>query len=520
MEFVVSEIDLGDGDVADSGTQLGSSTISDNGEVVNSSLQVPLQPRSNQQVQADKTTHVAEPTAKSLTDEEVEKLDLGQSENIRQFRNTYEKNKVLLGEAEQQRDVFKQELETLRSSQGRGVYLDTNIPLEDFKPYEGLQRMATEEPEYHDAVVDAVLEAHLWPNIGTEMRKLEGKQLGRVENGALVFDNDDERIQYRQLEQTWDFLARRVAGVDGKTLSGLIAIVAQSPEIGQLIEAKLNGGYAPAIPTSTTGFQAASASQFGQQPSTVGVQSLPQIAQDWGLDLSEPEQARRAQSIQGLQRQAAETQIQAQSEKRTLESQLQQMKSELEGLKGGQQQAQAGTVADAERQAESKVESHLTTALDTEFQEKYANAIPKDRPGLADRIKKLTRENLNENTTFKETRAAAMKWFKQAAGRPAGQEEGKRRDEERGLHAMAVVATLRANAMAEEARELLGKLPAQAAAIRQKTDAAKARRELPGGSTARNPAPAAPATVTGDIDIEGARAAIRNRMKQAGITMT
>jgi len=515
MSMVISEIDLGDSP-ADQSTQLGSPAMPTEASGVPHQEQAQPQGDGQPAAQPDAAAQAAG-AAKPLTDEEVEKLDLGQSENIRQFRSTYEKNKTLLEEAVQERNALKQELETLRSAQGQGVYLDTNVPFEDFNPYEGLQRMATEEPEYHDAVVDAILEAHLWPNMATEMKKLEGKQLGHVENGALIFDNDEERTQYQQLEQTWDFLARRVAGVDGKTLSGLIAIVGQSPEIGQMIAEKLNEGFAPTIPTGQQGFQTAAPQQTGQQP-IAGVQTLQQIAQEQGFDLSDPEQVRRAQREQLLQRQIAGEQLQRQSEKRALEGQLQQMQTELDKLKGGQQQAQQGTVADAERQAESRVESHLTSALDTEFQEKYANSIPKDRPGLAERIKKLTRENLNENATFKEARAAAMKWFKQAAGRPAGQEEGKKRDEERGLNAMAVIATLRANAMAEEAKELLGKLPTQAAAIKQKAEAAKARRELPGGSTARTPAPAAPATVTGDI--EGTRAAIRNRMKQAGISMT
>lgn len=523
--FVTSEIDLGVGGEADQSSQVGGAIPSDTVRTDSGSGQQtqPIQPQGDgqvggQQPPAESTLLALEgSTATEATSED----GVNWATAPEQFRNSYEKNKVLRERAEQERETFKQELEDFRAKQGQGVFLNTDIPFEDFKPFDELNRMATEEPEYHDAVVDAVLQAHMWPNIASTLSSLEGKQLGRIDEstGALVFDGEDadeQRMQYQQIQQAWDFLARRTAGISGQTLSGLIKIVTDSPEIQQAIEAKLNGGYAPAIQAGT-GFQ--QQPQFGQQSGfqaqqPIGVQTLQQIAQAQTLDLSDPEHVRQAGAIQASQRQAASIAAQAQFDKRTLESQISQLRSQLEKVQGGQQQAQTTTAQEAEQRAESRVSEHLRTALDTEFTERYAAAIPRDRPGLANILKTQAREQLNENPTFKEAKATAMKWFKQAA--TATSPESRQKYDEKGLGAMAVIATLRTNTMAEVAKELLGKLPAQAAAARAKI-ANKGRQELPGGTTARPEAPRPAASASGDI--EANRAAIRQRMKNAGITI-
>lgn len=502
--MVVSEIDMGDGGPADAGTQAGDAGTASAAYTP----PAPTQPQGDRQAGAQpppaEPQVTAEEAPKSLSDEEIEKLDLGESENIRQFRNTYQKNKELRAEAEQQRDAYKQELEDFRSKQGQGVYLNTDVPFEDFNPYDGLQKMATEEPEYHDAVVDAVLQAHLWPNLASEVSKLEGKQLGRLENGAHVFDNDEERMQYQQIQGVWDFLSRRSAGIPGPMLSAMISVVGSSPEIRQAIESKLGMSGAPA----QQGVQ--------QQGYDGGVPSLEAIARHHGWDLSDPDHLRWAQAQRATIGQAVAIQAQFGNALSVRDAQLRQMQEKLQKVEGGQQQASTTSAQEAEQRAESRVAEHLRTALDTEFQEKYAGAIPKDRPNLGNIIKTQTREQLAEHPQFKEVHPLAKKWLKQAV--TATEQAQRQKYEEKGLGALAVVATLRSNIMADVAKELLGKLPAQVAAARAKMVDAKGRRELPGGTTAQTVPAKIPPAQPGDI--EGMRAAVRARMKQQGIRMS
>ncbi len=517
MGIVVSEIDFGDGgNEADASTQLGSTAMPPSGTA-------PAQPQGDGQVGA--TPPPAQPKADAAaegagTAEGAAQEGQESEEGINwatapeQFRNSYEKNKVLRERAEEEREAYKSELETLRSKQGQGVYLSTDVPLEDFDPYDGLQRMSVEEPEYHDAVVDAVLQAHLWPNIADAVTKMEGKQLGRIEGGVHVFDDDEERLQYQQVQRVWDFLARRTAGVDGPMLSSLIRVVAQNPDIQQAIESRMVGG--TQMPQAGQQFaQAGGAGQEPPQTAAMGVQSLQVIANAQGLDLSDPDHVRQATAIQSAQREAVSVRSQMAAELRTRDAQIARMQSELQEVRGGQRQAQTTTTAEAERQAESRVAEHLRGAIDTEYTEKYAGAIPKDRAGLGERLKTLTRERLVADPNYQAANTAAKKWYKQAATASA---EQRARYEQKALDAMAVIATLRTNAMAEEAKELLGRLPAQVAAARAKASTAGNRRELPGGSTARTVPPPSPSTPSGDI--EATRAAIRRRMKEQGIRMS
>ncbi len=155
----------------------------------------------------------------------------------------------------------------------------------------------------------------------------------------------------------------------------------------------------------------------------------------------------------------------------------------------------------------------MRTAIETEYTEKYVQAIPKDRPELGERLKTLVKEKLNADPNFQTARSGAMKWLKQAATASADQRV---RYEQKGLDALGVIATLRSRAMADEAKILLGRLPAQVAGARQQTAAARSKRELPGGSTASQVPPQAPPTIAPG-DIEATRRNVRERIKQAGI---
>jgi len=429
-----------------------------------------------------------------LSDEEISKLDLSKSEGLTEFRSAYEKRKYERDEAVRERDAFKQELETTRSSQGRGVYLSTDVPFEDFKPAEGLAKMATEEPEYHDALVDTVMEAQFWPEIAGRIKALEGQ--------PLDLNTDEGRFQFEQLNQVWDFMSKRVAGTDGETMYNIINVVAKSPDIMQAIYSRINGG--------------TSAMPLNQQPpqqGPQGVETPQQIAQRLQLDLSDPVHVRTIDGIRDEQQRALLQQSRIQQELDTRRRETEALRKEIENLRGGQEKIQGQSAEEAERRAESRVEQYLADALDKDLKETYQSSVPKDRPGLADRLKTLTKERLASDPNFQTAKATAKKWLKQAA--TASTIENRQKYEQRGLDAMAVISTLRANAMAEEAKELFGPIVAKAREAKQKSDNTRKRVEIPGGSNPPSGAPKPAQTQPGDI--EGTRAAVRARLKQAGL---
>lgn len=518
--FVESDIDLGISGGQDSAPDFGRRSQEASSAVTGSE---PVKPNGAAQEAVDtqgaQAEGVVQDGAQEVSGQQPTDDKVDWTTAPEHFRNSYEKNKTLRERAEQRAAQIEQDLEALRSTQGRGVYVSTDVPFEDFNPAESLAKMATEETEYHDALVDTVMQANFWPDVADHILALEGKSLGRVEgegpSARLVFDSDEERTQFEQIDKIWDFLSRRVAGTDGSTMYRIVNTVAANPDIMQAIYERMNGGQGR--------MPSAGASGSYQQPQQGGLQqsqnqvteSREQIAQRLGYDLSEPAHVRAVDGIIAEQQRFLIRESQLRNEVDVSRREIGTLRKDLEGLKGGQQRIEGQSAEQAEVRAETRVDQFLSEALDKDIKENYAAAIPKDRPGLAERLKTLTKTRLQGDPNFQNAKTMAKKWLKQAA--TAASTEKREQCERKGLDALAVVTTLRATAMSEEARELLGNLSTKSAAAKQKTAIARSRVELGGGQSA----PLRQDTSTGSKagDIEGFRAGVRDRMRKAGVQM-
>ena len=451
-----------------------------------------------------------------VSETDVTALDLTQPEHIKEFRSSYDRVKY---EREQERvraDQVTQELEAMRASQGKGVYLATDVPLEDFNPREGLTRMMEEEPEYYEAVAADFMEAHFWPDLKDQLGSIDGVQLNPDD------PRDAEKLE--ALGAAWDVMARRMTAgqLNGDMLYRVLDILENSPEapvLQQIIVARLSGqqptgdwqSASPAAPADawgqSQGYGLPARDHLGQQQ----VQGAEAIAQQFGLDPTEPQHAQLIRQIQADQYSRAQMQLQTQREIAQRDMRLQQMQDRLDALAGEQKKIGQTGSQEAERRAETRLNEQLESSLDSDIQTRYASAVPKDRPALLGDIKTIAKAALEANAEYKSATAKAAKWFKQAsvASNPGDRD----RWDKAGLDCLAVVSVHRANAIRDAAERLLGPIRRTTQRGNQRTQQLQgARREFTGGTNVppvsnRQPAP------TGDI--EATRAAIKERWRQS-----
>lgn len=416
-----------------------------------------------------------------LTDEQLAQLDLAQPENIKQFRSAYQQRKFEAEEAARERDEIREEHDRLRGSVEKNVYLRTDVPIEDFKPAEVLQKMSNDEPEYHDALVQEVLETHFWDNLPTFFEGLQGKVLD-IEN------NENDRVITDQLNNAWDAMSRRLTAgqVDGPTAFILLSGLLQAPELGRAAWAVAHG---QPIPT-TNGVdvnRSPAQGQGYQQPGMNGLPTEQQVAESFGLDLAEGGHRQIAQRYIAEQQERQQERNTFQQRQNALQSSINQLSTQLKQIKDGQVNIQGISEQEADRRADTELNTLLNTGIDEYIKKEYANAIPKEKPELTNTIKVLAREDLNANPDYKTATGAARKFLKQAIRAKSQPEQDRARG--KALDALAVVVHYRRDAVDAAAKSQLGTVRRDAARRREKIAATAARVELPPGGNPPAPAP-------------------------------
>lgn len=447
------------------------------------------------------------------TEEEISKLDLAQPEHLRTFRSTYEKNRTLLTEALQREENYKAEIQRISDTRTRSIYLDTDVPIEDFKADDTLARLAEEEPEYYDRVVESVHKSHFWPSIADEFRTIEGKDL----DPKIPLD----QMKLDQMDVTWDILSRRITqgALNGNQLATVIDVINASPDLQQIITLRSQGQTAPSPngngygqPQTGQGYRQPPAFGQPQQPQ-IQVQSLDVIAQQGGLDLSDPTQATTAQTVQNLQRynlQLAESQ---QRERDANQRSMNELRGQVEELRGQQTKLQGVGEEEAVRRAESRLKSQLDSSLTSAIEDHYKAAVPKDRPELLGKLRTLTEKRLADDPNYTRTTATAEKWFKQSATAKTTQDRD--RWDRKGLDALSTVVVFINKALAAEAQELLGPIRTRVQAQNKKTADLGNKREFTGGRETPPTRQQEPIAAAGDL--QAGRAAIRRRMELANL---
>lgn len=432
---------------------------------------------------------------------DVTSLDLTQPDGLRQFRSSYEKVKWERDEEKRLRQSATQELESVRASQGKGVYLDTNLPLEDFKPREALNRMMEEEPEYYEALAADFVAQHFWADMGRQVKTIEGKPLNPNDPA------DMEKLE--NLGTVWDSLARRMSKnqLDGDTLAEVLEILEKSPHLQREIIAQLNGAAPSALPQGMP--QQPQQANWGQQPQ--GIENAEAIATRYGLDASDEVHAQLITQIQQEQQMRLVDQTQRARERQQYDLQIQAMQQQLYKLQNDQEGLRNTSSEEAQRRASARLTELLDTSLDTDIRSRYENAVPKDRPGLLGDLRTIAQAALDKNPDYQTATSRAEKWFRQAAGAKDGRDRD--RWDRAGLDALTVVSNYRAKAIADAATRLLGPVHRTAAKQEQKTrDLQRGRREIPGGQ-ATPPINQRQPVETGNI--QAARDSVRQRLRDA-----
>lgn len=449
-----------------------------------------------------------------LTDEQLSQVDLTQPEGLKQFRSAYQQRKYEAEEAARERDEIRNEHDRFRGTVEKNVYLRTDVPIEDFKPAEVLQKMSDEEPEYHDSLVQEVLETHFWDNLPTFFEDLQGKILD-VEN------NENDRIITDQLNNAWDVMARRLTAgeMDGTTTFVLLTGLRKNPELARAVWAVANGQPMPVINGGNSGGYQSPVNQPGQGYSQGGYQqpgqqSLPtpeQVAAEFGLDLSEQGHRQFVQKYLYDEQQRRQERQAFQNTQGQLQASINQLNNQLKQVKDDQSQIQGISDQEADRRADAELSSILNSGLDEYIKKEYSSAIPKDKPELANTIKILARESLVANPDYGQATATARKFFKQAVRAKSQAEQ--ERAKNKGLDALAVVAVYRRDAVEAAASSQLGTVRRDAARLAKRREVTASRRELPTGG---NPAPPAPRREPIDTtDMSAAKARIKQRFANA-----
>jgi hypothetical protein len=394
-----------------------------------------------------------------VKEEDVTKLDLTQPEHLRTFKSSYEKRVNEVNTLSTENGDLRTELDTIRANQGKGIYLDTNVPLEDFKATikDTLSRMAEEEPDYYDSAIKELIEPHFWPSVGEQFASVQERQLDEK--------NEPDAIILNEMMTAWDVMSRRIVGVDGNVVYGILETIANSPDIKEELMNRVQGRSAY---NSSSPFQSqtnsgdynnpARGNPQPYQPSSyqqpVQVQTVEQIAREHNLDPSEPAHASLIRNIQTEQRTKQMSQMQMTQLQQTHATQLEQMQKQIEAMKTDQQKA--STISDEEltRQAEQRLFSLVSTSLKDEISREYSNAVTKDKQHLLGKLETLVHTRLKNDPNYSNAERTAVKWFKQAINAKSPTDRDKW--DKKGVDALAVMIPIRLKAIDAEAQELLG----------------------------------------------------------------
>jgi len=440
---------------------------------------------------------------------DVTKLDLTQPEHIKEFRSSYDKRVYELGQAQERISSLEEENDRLRSNSGKGLFFDTNVPLEDFNPDEIRDKMLEEEPEYYERLTESFMQAHFWPNVGEKFQETTTRELN-PEN-----PNDVEVLD--EMGKAWDVMSRRVAGVDGMMLINILEELGKSQDIKTELILRLRGErkYNPEVPMTFDGNMTAQGSQqFNSQMPQI--ETVEQVAMRLKLDPSEQSHKaiidetinnqRKAQA-QYYQRMINPETTKSENEKR-LEEQVKSLQQTVNSLQNNQKKGGVSE-EDATKHAETRLSGLLDNSLKEYIAKEYGNTVPKDKQYLLGKLETLVQTRLSSDPTYQKAKATAVKWFKQSAG--AKNATDRDRWDTKGQDALAVMVPIRINAVKAEASELLGtKKLANVSTTKTGTTKTTTRRkeiEQPGkpAPVGMNPATAQPG------DISGAKANILKR---------
>lgn len=438
------------------------------------------------------------PEKQEAKEEDVTKLDLTEPEHLKTFKSSYEKKSALLEQTSTQVAELQQEIESMRASQGLGVYVDTNVPLDEFNPAEALNRMMTEEPEYYSKLADDFIANHFWPSVTEEFTNITTRSL----------DNNDEKdkVIIDEMKNTWDILSKRMSkgALDGQDTYIILKTLEESPDLLDEIGKRASGqsSYKPETP-----YRSSAPVLPGQPPNPYGnnqgfqptnVMTIQEIAMAYNLDPSEEIDKTRIAKIQSEQQMAQDREIRAFQRDQQLQSTINQLQSQIEQNKNEQKTKQSVTDEELDSQAEQRLDSLVDEALKTDIQREYATAVPKDKPQLLTKLVTLVKDRLRTDPNYQESKKRAKGWFKQSI--KAGTAADRDRWDQKGINALAAMVPIRAKIMSEEASELLGPIKKTAQDKVRKAAERVAPKEIP--SNNNNPVPPkrdTPAINVGDM---------------------
>lgn len=386
-------------------------------------------------------------------EEDVTKLDLREPEHLEKFKNSYQARVAEVNDLSTQVEALTTELDNIRADQGKGVYLDTNVPLEDFNPQETLARMKEEEPEYYERIKESVIEANFWPSVGHKFESTLDRELN--------VNDETDSVVLTQMTSAWDVMSKRVVGVDGNTVYGILEWIAKSPDIKEELMARVQGRSTynpeqPFQPQQTNPAQGSSyqiPQQYGQQQ-PAQVESVQSIATRLHLDPSEETHLTLIRDVQNNQRKMSEANNYANQVQQSSQTQITQLQQQIESLKNEKQKET--TVSDEEltRQAESRLSALTASSLKDTIQREYGTAVTDKNRHLLGKLETLAQTRLKNDPTYSSAERTAVKWFKQAAS--AKNPQDRDRWDKKGIDALAVMVPIRLNAIDAEAQELLG----------------------------------------------------------------
>lgn len=446
-------------------------------------------------------------------EEDVSKLDLTEPEHLKTFRTSYERRVAELAERDTRIQALEAENNELRESATRGVYFNTEVPLEDFNPAEGLARMKEEEPEYFERVKESIFSEHFWPSVPEQIQAID-RPLDRN-------DPADKVIEDKMLE-TFDLLAQRGVGVPGPIIFGIMSILNDPQNEYILHEIRARAQNQPPSgfenrPTTTTDratspYTTTGAHQWqqGQFPAPIPVQTVEQIARQYQLDPSEEGQLKVIKQMQLEQQEKYDAQMSAYRREQASQAVITQLQEQLNSLKKDQQTRQTVSEDELQKKAEQRLTEQIGTVLKTEIQTRYGNAVTDTNRHLLSKLETLTEQRLLKDPTYQQAKTTAVKWFKQSAKATNGSDRDKW--DAKGLAALSVMVPIRLKAIEIEATELLG--PIKRRVETKRTAPAPKAREIEGGRHAPPRTDAAPAQ---SGDIATAKSNILKRAEQSGL---
>jgi hypothetical protein len=440
-------------------------------------------------------------------EQDVTKLDLTVPEHLKTFKNSYEKKSYELEQSSTRVAELEHELDSIRENQGKGIFLDTNVPLDEFDPDTILARMAEEEPEYHERIIGSLMKTHFWPNVSGEFKSLETRQLNESdENDKIILD---------QMIDAANVMSQRTFGITYPVLYGIMDTLVKSPDIKEELMARMNGQstYRPDAPFTS---QRNPASPTGRENGQV--ESVEQIAKRLNLDPSEEVHMSIIQGIQADQRTKITTpqnspnsqpNPQLTQMQQAYDNQMRQMQQTIDQLKNEKQKATTMSDEELVQKAESRLTTMSNSALENDIRSLYGNAVPKDKPNLLSTLKTVVEVELNKDPNYTKAQKTAKSWFKQAAGAKTASDRD--RWDQKGIDALAVMVPIRVKKIHEKATELIGTTKTR---VDERRKAPTTRpKELTDTSRIVPPRSEVKPAATGDIT--AAKEAIRERVRRS-----